>query len=115
MLGWLFEPAVTLKGERAARVSWTAHLKNNPKTLNHPHLLPSYQIPDIRPIAQAGDEMVKSQFLPYGAWRHGTAHGALERWKHLIEHGTLAAMTRRWSLEYVWGKGPNFSPTCTIR
>jgi hypothetical protein len=78
VLDWSLERAVTLKGERAARVSWTAHLKDNPKTLSHRHLLPSYQILDLRPIAQAGDEMVKSQFLPYGAWRHGTAHGALE-------------------------------------
>jgi hypothetical protein len=39
VLHWLFERAVTLKGERAARESSTAHLKDNPKTLNHPHLV----------------------------------------------------------------------------
>jgi hypothetical protein len=38
MLSWLFERAATLKGKRGARESWTAYLKNNPKTLNHLHL-----------------------------------------------------------------------------
>jgi hypothetical protein len=38
VLHWLFERAVTLKGERAARETWTAYLKNNPKTLSRPHL-----------------------------------------------------------------------------
>jgi hypothetical protein len=60
VLDWSFEHAVTLKNGRAARATWTVRLKNNPKTLIHPHLLPSYQILDIRPIVQAGDEMVKS-------------------------------------------------------
>jgi hypothetical protein len=38
VLHWLFEGAVPLKGERVARASWNAYLKNNPKTLNHPYL-----------------------------------------------------------------------------
>jgi hypothetical protein len=38
VLYWLFQRAVPLKGERVARASWNAHLKNSPKTLNHPQL-----------------------------------------------------------------------------